>query len=361
MDELTIAKILAGCLPRLKTLEANMDEYEAQNPFENKYPLVERATYVGLECEIENVTRKNNPFYWSITKDGSLRNGGLEFITHPIKVTRVERALNELFTNVLEQGYKYSDRTSIHVHMNVRTLTVAQLKSLVLTYMVFERALFHWVGQDRDKNIYCVPLYDIQLTGGLISKLDDIRNFGWQKYTALNMKPILEKGTIEFRHLYGTDNVQKIITWINFLLSLKKYALRNDPLVVIERITNMNTISDYTVFLQEVFDFVSHELVYPNLHKDMSACISRIKSSCLLRYTSDFNPKLSKFLSTINGDEPIPVLKRTKKLNEPDLQALLNGIARDTVQVRPQPRGWEFMEPVFGADQLADAFTTQRG
>ena len=319
-DEPTIAKLLVGMLPRLKTTEKELDEHEALNPYKNIHPLVEKATYIGLECEIENVNLSRRSPYWTITKDGSLRNGGLEFVSHPIKVTRVEQALHELFNSYLYPGFTYSDRTSVHIHMNVRTLTVSQLQTLVLTYMVFEKALFKWVGNDRDKNIYCVPLYDIVLTEGLVTNLENIRGFGWMKYTALNLRPILDKGSIEFRHLYGTNDTKTIITWINFLLCLKKYALRNKPEYIKERIYELNTTSEYMAFLREVFDDQADHLVYPELLKDMSSCITNIKGQCFFNYEEVRNTKLTDFLvknkHIINTVAPKNVKIKTRTIGQ---------------------------------------------
>ena len=151
--ELTIAKHLTGCLPRLKHKEDILSTWEEQHPFKPKYQLVDKATYIGLELEIENIPPRfiiDNP-YWTVHRDGSLRNNGLEFVTPPIKISRIEQALTVLF-NQLQQGYTYGERTSVHVHVNVRTMTLKQLELFVLTYMIFEKALFNWVGHNRDIN-----------------------------------------------------------------------------------------------------------------------------------------------------------------------------------------------------------------
>lgn len=297
--DLTIAKQLQGLLPRLKTKEDSIIEWETAFPYQNIYPLVEKATYLGIECEIENCTINKtitDPI-WEFKKDGSLRNNGLEAITPPIKASRIESALWTLFTKRLNPGYEYSDRCSTHVHMNVRTLTEEQLKSLVLTYMVFEKALFHWVGHNRNENIYCVPLHEIKIANQLLPKLSYIPHLTWSKYTALNLKPITSMGTIEFRHLEGTNNILRIITWINFLLSLKKFSLQNRLDTILDQILSMNTISNYLAFVNQVFpEKLGEELYYPELEEGMSFCISNIKASCLLTESKVTVNKLHKLV-----------------------------------------------------------------
>lgn len=282
MEELTIAQHLKGHLPRLKVQEELLTNYEEVNPFNNKYQIVDKNTYIGIECEVENaeIRTKTEP-YWNVTQDGSLRNQGLEFTTLPIKAYRVEQALYTLFNYILTPRYVHSERCSTHIHINVRTLTLQQLETLVLTYMIFEKALFNWVKNGREKNIFCVPLYDITLTQKLSNNIQEIYNLQWSKYTALNLKPILTMGTIEFRHLHGTSDIKTIITWINLLLSLKKFVLRNKLEYIKERIYNLNTKSDYFVFCREVFDDLADMLYYPELSKDMSYCITNIKSQAM--------------------------------------------------------------------------------
>jgi len=143
--QLKISEILSG-LPRLRVFDEELRKYEETNPFTPLFPVVDKQTYLGIEVEVENVRhREGRCPYWSATDDGSLRNRGVEFITPPIRAWRVEHALNKLFLNELNPGIDFSERTSIHVHMNVRTLTIKQLEALVLTYIVFESYfLFHW-------------------------------------------------------------------------------------------------------------------------------------------------------------------------------------------------------------------------
>lgn len=52
---------------------------------------------------------------------------------------------------------------------------------------------------------------------------------GWQKYTALNLLPITKYGTVEFRHMHGTNDFDKLCTWINSLSNLISVSY-NTPL-----------------------------------------------------------------------------------------------------------------------------------
>jgi hypothetical protein len=51
---------------------------------------------------------------------------------------------------------------------------------------------------------------------GLLSK--------WHKYTALNLKRMIDLGTVEFRHMHGTSDPAEIDVWLHVLENLWKVA-----------------------------------------------------------------------------------------------------------------------------------------
>lgn len=280
-EDLTIAKMVQ--LPRLKVFDQELASWEEVNQYKNKYPIVDKNTYIGIEVETENVKRFNqySP-YWRMIEDGSLRNSGREFITPPIRAWRVEHALVQLFNHELNSDIEFSERTSIHIHMNVRTLTVPQLETLIMTYLVFEKVLFNYVGNDRYSNIFCVPIVETDIGENLLTlvtnKHPDIR---WQKYTALNLLPIMQKGTIEFRHMNGTGDVERLVTWINIILCLKKFALQKSPEYIWKRINTLNTTSEYRMFAEEVFQEFLPLLWNDQFNDAVADCITYIKQFCI--------------------------------------------------------------------------------
>src|SRR3990167_2684205 len=102
------------------------------------FSFLDPKTHVGIEVEVENVSyiNPNIPLcFWQITEDGSLRNHGKEFKTFPIPLQHAHVALEQLFQG-LNPDIDFSHRTSIHVHMDIRGLTMSQLLGLLLTYTV---------------------------------------------------------------------------------------------------------------------------------------------------------------------------------------------------------------------------------
>lgn len=236
-------------------------------PYLNKKTLTEpelgadKTLMFGVELEIENINMNIGPNGsvvpgLTVTEDGSLRNNGYEFVTKPMFLRELAYVLNQFFLKNKFNANNYSDRTSVHVHANVGDMTWEQVKTLLLIYITFERVLFKFIGDDRDKNIYCVPMYDTVMSADLIKgdNMDVVNKWKrWEKYTALNLLPIFTQTTVEFRHMAGTHDVNKIIMWchlINQMFSYaKKYSLEETKAFFLE----LNTTSAYREALFRVF------------------------------------------------------------------------------------------------------------
>ena len=105
------------------------------------------STLLGVEVEMEKAERLTTT-YWDAKEDGSLRDGGVEYVFGaPYGGGDAIKALEELDKLVTEKMKpSMSERTSTHVHVDVRDLTRDQLTSFILLYMVFEQPLFKYCG-----------------------------------------------------------------------------------------------------------------------------------------------------------------------------------------------------------------------
>lgn len=189
---------------------------------------------IGVEHEIENVVHYNETKLQKLligcTKDGSLRNHGLEFITSPC--TKEETFSNFVkMLDCLELGEDaFSSRTSIHVHMNVIGMEINHFLTLLYAYAAIEPFFFNFVGKERQSNIHCLPLSDTYLSKYYKEQDPGLFISKWSKYTALNLKPIHNQGSIEFRHMYGTGDPSLFYRWVNYIEALYKYAQRTSLL-----------------------------------------------------------------------------------------------------------------------------------
>ena len=196
-------------------------------------PLNSDKMYLGIECEIESIYNYNKlqTTLWNPTNDGSLRNNGMEFISVPLSIDDAPTAFKNLHASLQfrEKADAFSPRTSTHVHVNVLDFTPAQVRTFTLLYALFEECFFGMVDINRRHNIHCVPLTETYLPQLYHRNLDSLIH-NWHKYTAFNLLPVAAQGTVEFRHLQGTDDVQLLQEWlgsINRLWRIAKAAVLN--------------------------------------------------------------------------------------------------------------------------------------
>lgn len=199
---------------------------------------------VGVEIECENVTKLPTAkliSLWDHHQDNSLRNNGMEFTT---KGGLVGRELIDAIGNAcigfkeakFSEGYP---RAGIHLHVDVTDMNEnsdTQLLNMVLSYMMFEKAVFGWAGEWRAACGFCDPLYMSQKDFGHLSELlymwpesaGNLIERRFSKYQAVNFLPMARFGTVEFRHLPTTFDSQRIIDWVNLCLCFKRYGMAVD-------------------------------------------------------------------------------------------------------------------------------------
>lgn len=301
---------------------------------QKKYQVLTDYTYanpdllVGIECEIENwpFDIEQRHFGFTFEDDGSLRNNGREAITAPTYTKHVPYILKTLFDRFkITQENNYSTRCSTHVHVNCQDLTIEQVKMLCLLYQVLERPLFGFIGHERQDNIFCVPWSQCSMTSDFAYKfMNDpaVTTRYWQKYTALNILPLRDRGTVEFRHLEGTCDLKRIVNWLNLIGCMVKYARENSYEEFRETVLQMNSVSNYGAFIEQVFREYSPLLTdQPSYQEDIALGVVDCKLSLMTEVSVS---KTKKSLPTAPA--------RTVTVNVPDYPGDLN-VAWETAPV----------------------------
>lgn len=258
-EEMSVEKAFG--LPPLRSPHKDvLDRHVSEQKLPTEYSYRDPKAVVGIEVEVENVLKIDPNIglvFWMVKEDGSLRNHGREFVTPPIPAFYSLPALH-LLINGLNRDHEFTKRTSIHVHVNMRNLTASQVLSSLLVYHLAEPLLFEFVGGNRVNNIFCVPWTTSEhlryYTGNSDSwsTLQSLRA-STEKYTALNIIPLETFGTLEFRHMPGTNDVKKIVRWIDMLTSIRLYGMKFSLTAIHNEITGLNTNSQYEKFLENVF------------------------------------------------------------------------------------------------------------
>ncbi len=230
---------------------------------------------VEIECEGVQAYHALDLNYWTPKGDHSLRDGGLEFITLlGTRICHMVPALNNFMLVASKNRYKISDRTSIHVHINVLNLTLDQVQSLVILYAVFEQALFNYASAHRKHNIFCVPLESAILSRYNYDLKDLIQHA--QKYGACNLGAVITHGTVEFRHMETVYSFEPVWNWVVLLGLLKHFATVTPLVQVKEIIMNLKRQSEYDLFLHQVFGYFGDFLRYDPVDLDRAVSDSKL-------------------------------------------------------------------------------------
>lgn len=221
--------------------------------------LMKQQDVVGVEIEMEGVNPNAPPEWpaipnWRYDADGSLRNG-IELVSaRPRPWKSIEgdvQALVDAFTK-LQFTPVFSFRTSLHVHVNVQSLTHIQLLNFFALYVIFEDMLFAMGGDERRGNVHCLGVnmaknVIAQLREGLKCDRNTLvhvlqrltRNDN--RYGSFNWAAMAKFGTIEFRSHRGTLDPKAIQLWVNTLMALKFAAVDSfkNPLDVVQAFSTM--------------------------------------------------------------------------------------------------------------------------
>lgn len=203
--------------------------------------LIKSNTNLGVEVEIENSRVHREIYddvhealkpYWTLHTDNSLREGGIEFVfTKPLSVLDAQKALDFLWKDQIIPPAKVSPRTGIHIHLDIRKLSLQKFRALCIFYALVEEPLFAWVGDNREQNSFCMPWYKadgdfLSIKEALASEKSKFISSTRQinRYAALNLNAVDRFGSLEFRHLQTTFDLDRVIIWINFILRLYNHA-----------------------------------------------------------------------------------------------------------------------------------------
>lgn len=188
---------------------------------------------VGIEIEVEgNKFPKGGseghliPEWWTYHNDGSLRgHDNAEYVLRrPIKFEDVPTAVNSLWQTLDDYGSVLDDsnRTSVHVHLNVQKWHLNRLCSFFAMYFSIEEILTAWCGDHRVGNLFCLRAKDAP---GIISKIkrfirDDGRTSALSDglhYSGMNAQAMIKFGSVEIRTLRGVTTPDLVIEWVNIL------------------------------------------------------------------------------------------------------------------------------------------------
>lgn len=199
---------------------------------------------VGIEIEVEGVNLPDViPKYWNAVADGSLRGESKEYVfKQPLKLDKANEALILLNKTFDEYKSKISEsyRTSVHVHVNVQSLTFKQLYTYMCLYITFEDILIDMCGPERGGNLFCLRVSDAEhllesLRNTLLSGNHNTFVGDHLRYASMNVNSVGKYGSLEFRAYRGTTKTEDISLWASLLVQLREAAkLYDNPQQIVE-------------------------------------------------------------------------------------------------------------------------------
>lgn len=195
---------------------------------------------VGIEIEVEG---RNLPEvlgrYWRKEEDGSLRgHESAEYVLkNPLTLRQMHNALNYLSDEYEDHGTIVDDtvRAGVHVHVNVQELTLIETFNVIVAYIILEEVLVKFCGTHREGNLFCLRCIDAEYLPLALAQI--IKDRSWQhlgtdqlRYASLNVKALPQYGSLEFRAMRSTRDLDLIGQWATILHTLRDVAKKyRDP------------------------------------------------------------------------------------------------------------------------------------
>lgn len=209
------------------------------------FSLKKKEGKIALEMEVEgdNLPNFNNKM-WTSHTDGSLRYGGLEYVNNgPLPEDKIFEALKYWEKRIIDCGSRVisSDRTSVHVHMNMQDKTIKQILQGCVAYYVMENALIRHCGPNRVANLFCLPLKQSKAQLNILKHFagdvdgNKLRTDSY-RYSALNLMALPKFGSIEHRGMRGYYDPKHLTQWSTNLNRIFDIAAKdfNSPVQVFD-------------------------------------------------------------------------------------------------------------------------------
>lgn len=187
---------------------------------------------IGIEIEVEgaHLPAAGLPQPWLAHTDGSLRipkvpgGNAYEYVLQgPIPFGKVDKSVADLYAFIAANKGKIleSNRTSVHVHLNVQKFHFARLTAFMAIYFTLEELLTEWCGDHRVGNLFCLRAKDAPAIISQIRRFlktdGEVEIRDHHHYAALNANALHKFGSLEVRTLRGVADPQIIIDWVAML------------------------------------------------------------------------------------------------------------------------------------------------
>ena len=258
------------------------DSYQDQNLVfldGQKSPLITISRYVGVEIEAENgqKSKLNLPDTFGIKEDGSLDSSGVEVVTPPSKDSALVDNIRLACKELIKCNFQATQSCGLHVHIDLREVQndYVKLSRILRTFFSIEDVIFAMLPSQRLSSTYCEPLRDqyrfYDFYGRKVAQEFDCTvyqekdksrvasykrdHYNDKRYTSCNFHSTFFRGTLEVRAHSGTQNVTKILNWIELLLKVVDWSIKSYKHSQVEELLKLKATKNKVHLMQKIFKF----------------------------------------------------------------------------------------------------------
>jgi hypothetical protein len=200
----------------------------------------------GLARQIVEVQGYGSADYntWQINRDGSVSRNyipGAEVVSRILPATEEGFAeLSQACDLIAGAGATVNRTCGMHVHVDVRDLSVDEIRRVVIAYVRFQAEIDSVVPRSRrGGNQYCRHMTSTWRTADILtasleqcSTVSGMANAIGGKYYVLNLSKFPYTGTIEFRQHSGTVEADKAVAWARWCVAFVETFRHAAPVAV---------------------------------------------------------------------------------------------------------------------------------
>lgn len=200
----------------------------------------------GVEIEVEGSSLPNPEYSipgWRIEEDTSLKTEeAWEYVTDgPDTLAGIRSRLDTLSRKFVDCDSTIYDsvRAGVHVHMNVQTWDMKRVMTFAMCYYIMEDIFLKWCGDNREGNLFTLRTKDAEYVLFKLLEMLKTRNLKVLetdiiRYASLNYLSLFKYGTIEFRGMRSTPDLDTIYKWVEIIDELRTTSqLFNSPMDVV--------------------------------------------------------------------------------------------------------------------------------
>lgn len=166
---------------------------------------------------------------WQVKTDGSVScNGypGCEVVSPVLPADETGFAQVRTVCNALEAAGATANKTcGMHVHVDVRDLSVEQLKNVLRAYGHFQAEIDSVLPASRRNSRWAQPLWNNWTRTRMLERIEnaatvnDLAYAIGTRYSVMNLQKYVRTGTLEFRQHSGTAEAKKALAWARWCVA----------------------------------------------------------------------------------------------------------------------------------------------